>query len=70
MVNLDRVFFSMGWEERFPLSISWGFTRMGFDHAPIIVDNGESLPNRPRYSLANNGFKEKILSKWLLKLGI
>lgn len=49
MVNLDRVLFSTGWEEKFPLSISWSLTRVGSDHSPIIIDNGESLPNRPRY---------------------
>jgi len=49
MVNLDRVFFSVSWEDHFPLSISWGLTRVGSDHVPIIVDNGESLPSRPRY---------------------
>lgn len=48
-VNLDRVFFSMGWEEKFPLSISWCLSIVGSDHAPIIVDNGESLPLRQRY---------------------
>lgn len=37
MVNLDRVMFSSGWEERFPSSV------------PIVVDNGESLQSRPRY---------------------
>jgi len=49
LVNLDRVFFSMGWEEKFPLSMSWCLTRVGFDHSPVLVDNGESLPVRPRY---------------------
>jgi endonuclease/exonuclease/phosphatase family metal-dependent hydrolase len=43
MVNLDRVMFSLGWEERFPSSVSWGLTRIGSDHVPIVVDNGESL---------------------------
>jgi exonuclease III len=49
MVNLDRVLFSVSWEDQFPLSLSWGLTRVGSDHIPIIVDNGESLPSRPRY---------------------
>jgi endonuclease/exonuclease/phosphatase family metal-dependent hydrolase len=43
MVNLDRVMFSLGWEERFPSSVSWGLTRIGSDHVPIVIDNGESL---------------------------
>lgn len=49
MVNLDRVLFSMDWEEKFPLSISWCLTRVGSDHSPILVDNGVNLPVRPRY---------------------
>jgi hypothetical protein len=49
MVNLDRVLFSSGWVDKFPLSISWDLNRIGSDHVPIVVDNGESIPIRPRY---------------------
>jgi len=49
MVNLDKVFFSAGWEEKFPLTLSWCLARVGLDHSPIIVDDGESLATKPRY---------------------
>jgi hypothetical protein len=70
MMNLDRVFFSMGWEERYPLSISWCLTRVGSDHSPIVVDNGESLPTRPRYFyfdqqwLMRDDFGQVVLDYW------
>lgn len=48
MANLDIVF-STGWEEKYPLSLSWCLTRVGSDHSPIVVDDGESLAVCPRY---------------------
>ena len=70
LVNLDRVMFSSGWEERFPLSVSWGLTKIGSDHVPIVVDNGESLQARPRYFFFEQqwtqtpDFYQLVLRKW------
>lgn len=70
LVNLDRVFFSMGWEERYPFTISWCLTRVGSDHSPILVDNGESLPVRPRYFyfdqqwLLREDFRSLVTKVW------
>lgn len=71
LVNLDRVFFSTGWEEKYPLTISWCLTRIGSDHSPIIVDNGESLPVRPRYFFFDmqwflrDDFRDLVTKTWL-----
>ncbi|KAG2615462.1 hypothetical protein PVAP13_3NG057080 [Panicum virgatum] len=48
LVNLDRF-----------LMTTWGLTRVGSDHSPIILDSGEHGVPRPRYF-----FFEK---QWLLK---
>jgi hypothetical protein len=75
MVNLDRVFFSLGWDEKFPLSMSWYLTRVGSDHSPVIVDNGESLPTRPRYFffdqqwLQREDFRHVVDEYWRLDEG-
>ena len=47
------------WEDKFPLCLAWGLTRVGSDHAPIILDFGELGAPRPKYF-----FFEK---QWLLK---
>jgi hypothetical protein len=46
---LDRVFVSAAWEAAFPLCSLTAVTRIGSDHCPLILDNGElgiSLPAR------------------------
>jgi hypothetical protein len=70
MVNLDRVFFSLRWEEKFPLSLSWGLIKVGSGHSPIVVDNGESLPTRPRYFYFDQQWLLRDdLEKWSWILG-
>lgn len=38
---LDRVFVSPSWEQRFPLCSLTAVTRIGSDHNPLILDDGE-----------------------------
>ena len=48
--NLDRFFMTSDWEDKFPLCLAWGLTRVGSDHAPIILDFGEQGAPRPKVS--------------------
>ncbi|KAM0835806.1 hypothetical protein ACQ4PT_062707 [Festuca glaucescens] len=47
---LDRVFVSPSWEMNFPLCTLTAVTRIGLDHCPLILDNGEKgLKRFPRF---------------------
>jgi exonuclease III len=47
---LDRVFVSPSWEVVFPLASLTAVTRIGSDHCPLILDNGEKgLVRSPRF---------------------
>jgi hypothetical protein len=44
---LDQVFVSPAWEAAFPLCSLTAVTRIGSDHCPLILDNGEVGINLP-----------------------
>lgn len=75
-VSLDRLFVSIYWEDKYPLCLAWSLTRVGSDHAPVILDKGESKVNRNSYFfenqwLLNPGFVEMVQEKngWKIKEG-
>jgi hypothetical protein len=46
---LDRVLVSNTWEDKFNLTSVLTAPRLGFDHNPIIVDTGGSVPTQHHY---------------------
>lgn len=44
--NIDRVFMTTEWEMKFPLSILSSLTRLGSDHCPLLLGNGETVEVR------------------------
>jgi exonuclease III len=75
---LDRVFVSTAWEARFPLCSVTAVTRIGSDHNPLLLDNGEATRcPPPRFFFQTwwfnvHGFGELVRSKlnhFLLDLG-
>lgn len=58
LVNLDRILVPPSWELKNPLANARSITRVGSDHSPIILDDGEKMPCRQK-----NFFFEK---QWLL----
>lgn len=59
LVNLDRILVSPSWELKNPLDNAWSITRVGSDHSPVILDDGENIPRRQK-----NFYFEK---QWLLR---
>lgn len=38
--NIDMIFVSTDWENKFSLCYAFGVVRIGSDHTPIILDDG------------------------------
>jgi hypothetical protein len=66
---LDRVFVSNSWETIFPLCSLVAITRIGSDHCPLILDNGEKgIRRSPRFFFQTwwfgvSGFGELVKEK-------
>jgi len=70
--NIDRVFLSTSWEERFPLCVLRSLTRIGSDHCPLILNDGVRKASRGGWQFffektrfLQEGFCELIQQKWL-----
>lgn len=70
MSNLDRVFVTPKWEDKYPRGTARSLTRIGSDHAPILVDTGKHAAKKEYIFifemawLTQEGFKEKMIQKW------
>lgn len=70
MSNLDRIFISMDWEEKYPKVTARSILRIGSDHTPIVVDSGEDRIERSYIFIfemawmAQEGFKQMIIDRW------
>ncbi|PUZ66691.1 hypothetical protein GQ55_3G350400 [Panicum hallii var. hallii] len=59
LVNLDRF-----------LMTTWGLTRVGSDHSPIILDSGVHGASRPRYFFFEKQWLLSLISRpWWLRNG-
>lgn len=68
--NIDRVFTTTEWENNYPLCSMYSILRVGSDHVPIIIDNGEVVQQTARQFffeqqwLTQEGFKEGVIKRW------
>lgn len=68
-VNLDRFLVSPEWEQHFPLCHASCLTRLGSDHAPIMLHNGEGMQVKSRqfhfgkHWFLQEGFKALVIQK-------
>jgi hypothetical protein len=68
--NFDRIFVSSGWELRFPRASVRALIRVGFDHNPLLLDDGtrkRQLTKKFRFELAwlsHENFKRQLVEKW------
>ncbi|PVH62666.1 hypothetical protein PAHAL_3G362700 [Panicum hallii] len=70
LVNLDRFLMTSDWEDRFPLCLAWGLTRVGSDHSPIILDSGVHGASRPRCFFFEKQWLLSLISRpWWLRNG-
>lgn len=62
---------SDSWEDKFPNSTLSSLLRVGSDHTPLFLDNGEDLVKRPSYFrfesawLFTEGFREMVMNKMI-----
>lgn len=65
--NTDRVFATTEWENKHPLCSVYSILRVGSDHAPIIIDTGETMQQKVRKFffeqrwLTQEGFKDGVI---------
>lgn len=70
LVNLDRILISVSWEIKYPLCNAWSITRVGSDHAPILLETGEETIQKTRYFffekhwLTIPNFIQSVCSVW------
>ena len=68
--NIDRVFMTIEWEQKFPFSILSSLTRIGSGHCPLLLDTGDQL-RRPqkqfffeRQWLKQETFMIRVRDRW------
>jgi hypothetical protein len=73
--NLDRVLVNKAWEQHFPKVRVRSLTTIGFDHNPILVDDGGEDVKTKRglifeaACLSSDDFKRQLREKWPVREG-
>ena len=74
--KLDQVLASVEWEQKFPLVMVQGLSRIISDHTPLLVDSGEAthVGNKSMYSFESawferEGFLDLIAREWAKDTG-
>lgn len=67
--NIDKIFVTTEWENRYPLCAANSLLRVGSDHSRIILDTGENLQQPARQFffeqqwLSQDGFKKRVINR-------
>jgi endonuclease/exonuclease/phosphatase family metal-dependent hydrolase len=68
--NLDKIFVSKSWDQHYLRTRVMTMTRVGSDHNPLILDNGEQVESGKKMFrmesawLGNTKFKNHLLQRW------